>query len=93
MLDTAAGVWLDKHGLVTSSHSSNEQTEDPSLELMHRCRHATSSVGSCVYGYGGLRGGKSSHFYIITFQSQRFLVHRADNNKFICFLCCRSLVR
>ncbi|GJV01108.1 serine/threonine-protein phosphatase BSL1 [Tanacetum coccineum] len=56
VLDTAAGVWLDRHGLVTSSHSSNEQTEDPSLELMCRCRHATSSVGSCVYVYGGLRG-------------------------------------
>ncbi|GJY50304.1 Kelch-type beta propeller containing protein [Tanacetum coccineum] len=56
VLDTAAGVWLDKHDLVTSSHSSNDQTEDPSLELMRRCRHATSSVGYCVYVYGGLRG-------------------------------------
>ncbi|GKD35022.1 hypothetical protein Tco_1250531, partial [Tanacetum coccineum] len=56
MLDTAAGVWLDRHGLVTSSHSSNEQTEDPSLELMRRCQHATPSIGSCVYVYGGVRG-------------------------------------
>ena len=49
----AARVWLDKHGLVTSSHSSNKQTEDPSLGFMRWCRHATSSVGSCVYVYGG----------------------------------------
>ncbi|KAI3783127.1 hypothetical protein L2E82_13190 [Cichorium intybus] len=57
VLDTAAGVWLDRNGLVTSSHSSNNgQTEDDSLELMRRCRHATSSVGSRLYVYGGLRG-------------------------------------
>ena len=60
MLDTAAGVWLDRHGLVTSAQSSNGQTEDPSLELMHRCRHAAASVGSHIFVYGGLRGGKLS---------------------------------
>ncbi|XP_024968735.1 serine/threonine-protein phosphatase BSL1-like [Cynara cardunculus var. scolymus] len=56
VFDSAAGVWLDRHGLVTSSHSSNGQTDDPSLELMHRCRHAISSVGSRIFVYGGLRG-------------------------------------
>ncbi|KAI7757818.1 hypothetical protein M8C21_027177 [Ambrosia artemisiifolia] len=56
VLDTAAGVWLDRHGLVTSSHNENEQTDDPSLDLMRRCRHAMSSVGSRLYVYGGLRG-------------------------------------
>ncbi|KAL4588222.1 hypothetical protein LXL04_001104 [Taraxacum kok-saghyz] len=56
VLDTAAGVWLDRHGLVTSSKPNKAQTEDPSLELMRRCRHAASSVGSIVYVYGGLRG-------------------------------------
>ncbi|KAL8236254.1 hypothetical protein R6Q59_017335 [Mikania micrantha] len=56
VLDTAVGVWLDRHGLVTSSHSNNEETEDPSLNLMRRCRHAMSSVGSRLYVYGGLRG-------------------------------------
>ncbi|KAJ0581855.1 putative protein-serine/threonine phosphatase [Helianthus annuus] len=56
VLDTAAGVWLDRHGLVTSSHNDNEQNEDPSLDLMRRCRHAMSSVGSRLYVYGGLRG-------------------------------------
>ncbi|KAL4572083.1 hypothetical protein LXL04_018852 [Taraxacum kok-saghyz] len=57
VLDTAAGVWLDRNGLVTSSHNSNnEKMDDESLELMRRCRHATSSVGSRIYLYGGLRG-------------------------------------
>ncbi|XP_076898664.1 serine/threonine-protein phosphatase BSL1-like [Bidens hawaiensis] len=56
VLDTAAGVWLDRHGLVTSSHNGNEQTEDPSLDLMRRCRHAMSSIDSCLYVYGGLKG-------------------------------------
>ncbi|KAK1420495.1 hypothetical protein QVD17_22143 [Tagetes erecta] len=56
VLDTAAGVWLDRHGLVTSSPSNNEHTEDSSLDLRCRCRHAMSSVGSRLYVYGGLRG-------------------------------------
>ncbi|KAI7738963.1 hypothetical protein M8C21_005845, partial [Ambrosia artemisiifolia] len=57
VLDTAAGVWLDKHGMVTSSNNSKgNQTEDPSLELMRRCRHAASAVGGRLYVYGGLRG-------------------------------------
>ncbi|KAK9055802.1 hypothetical protein SSX86_026887 [Deinandra increscens subsp. villosa] len=59
VLDTAAGVWLDRHGLVTSSHSNNEQTEDSSLDPMRRCRHSMSSVGSRLYVYGGLRGENS----------------------------------
>nr|XP_043620256.1 serine/threonine-protein phosphatase BSL1-like [Erigeron canadensis] len=56
VLDTAAGVWLDRNGLVTSSNGSNSQTEDPSLEIMRRCRHSMSSIGSRLYVYGGLRG-------------------------------------
>ncbi|XAR58494.1 Phosphoprotein phosphatase [Bertholletia excelsa] len=57
VLDTAAGVWLDRNGLVTSSQTSKGPAEpDPSLELMRRCRHAAASVGVCVYNYGGLRG-------------------------------------
>ncbi|KAB1203016.1 Serine/threonine-protein phosphatase BSL1 [Morella rubra] len=57
VLDTAAGVWLDRNGLVTSSRTSKGQTEyDPSLELMRRCRHAAASVGVRIYVYGGLRG-------------------------------------
>lgn len=57
MLDTAAGVWLDKNGLVTSPKTSKGHTEsDPALELMRRCRHASASVGVRIYVYGGLRG-------------------------------------
>ena len=61
MLDTAAGVWLDRNGLVTSSRGSKGQTEnDTSLELMRRCRHAAASVGVRVYTHGGLKGGKDN---------------------------------
>ncbi|KAK9067652.1 hypothetical protein SSX86_011763 [Deinandra increscens subsp. villosa] len=56
VLDTAAGVWLDRHGLVTAPRGNKGQTEDPSLELMRRCRHAAASVGVRLYVYGGLRG-------------------------------------
>lgn len=61
VLDTAAGVWLDRTGLVTSSRNTKGHAEyDPSLELMRRCRHAAASVGVRIYIYGGLRGGKDS---------------------------------
>ncbi|KAI9181854.1 hypothetical protein LWI28_019311 [Acer negundo] len=57
VLDTAAGVWLDRNGLVTSSRTSKGHAEhDPFLELMRRCRHASASVGVRIYIYGGLRG-------------------------------------
>lgn len=61
VLDTAAGVWLDRNGLVTSSsRTSKGLTEfDPNLELMRRCRHAAASVGGRIYIYGGLKGGKT----------------------------------
>ncbi|CAA2965891.1 serine threonine- phosphatase BSL1 [Olea europaea subsp. europaea] len=55
VLDTAAGVWLDRNGLVTS-RSNKVHAEDPSLEVMHRHRHAAASVGVRIYVYGGLRG-------------------------------------
>ncbi|KAG5514291.1 hypothetical protein RHGRI_035631 [Rhododendron griersonianum] len=57
VLDTAAGVWLDRKGLVTSSRTSKGHTDnDPSVKLMRRCRHAAASVGVRVYIYGGLKG-------------------------------------
>ncbi|KAG9145720.1 hypothetical protein Leryth_011164 [Lithospermum erythrorhizon] len=57
VLDTAAGVWLDRNGLVTSSRVNKGYTElDSSLELMRRCRHAAASVGTRIYSYGGLKG-------------------------------------
>lgn len=59
VLDTAAGVWLDRNGLVTSSRANKGHLDyDSSLELMRRCRHAAASVGVRIYIYGGLRGGK-----------------------------------
>lgn len=61
VLDTAAGVWLDRNGLVTSSRPSRGHTDvDPSVELMRRGRHAAASVGVRVYIYGGLKGGKDT---------------------------------
>ncbi|PQP99087.1 serine/threonine-protein phosphatase BSL1 [Prunus yedoensis var. nudiflora] len=57
VLDTAAGVWLDRNGLVTSSRSGKGQNDyDPPLELMRRCRHAAASLGVRIYIYGGLKG-------------------------------------
>ncbi|XVF32669.1 hypothetical protein REPUB_Repub17cG0102400 [Reevesia pubescens] len=57
VLDTAAGVWLDRNGLVTNSRNTKGHAEyDPSLELIRRCRHASASVGVRIYIYGGLRG-------------------------------------
>ncbi|KAJ6956072.1 serine/threonine-protein phosphatase BSL1-like isoform X3 [Populus alba x Populus x berolinensis] len=57
VLDTAAGAWLDRNGIVTSSKTSKGHAEyDPSLELMRRCRHASASVGVRIYVYGGLKG-------------------------------------
>ncbi|XP_077219148.1 BRI1 suppressor 1 (BSU1)-like 1 isoform X2 [Tasmannia lanceolata] len=57
VLDTAAGVWLDRNGIVTSSRTNKSAVEhDTSCELMRRCRHASASVGVRIYVYGGLRG-------------------------------------
>ncbi|KAM1311644.1 hypothetical protein ACFX2I_008101 [Malus domestica] len=57
VLDTAAGVWLDRNGLVTSSRTGKGQNDhDPSLELMRRSRHAAASIGVRIYIYGGLKG-------------------------------------
>ncbi|ONH94064.1 hypothetical protein PRUPE_8G268100, partial [Prunus persica] len=57
ILDTAAGVWLDRNGLVTSSRTGKGQNDyDPPLELMRRCRHAAASLGVRIYIYGGLKG-------------------------------------
>ncbi|KAF8392524.1 hypothetical protein HHK36_022867 [Tetracentron sinense] len=56
VLDTAAGVWLDRNGVVTSRTSKGPIEYDPSLELMRCCRHASASVGVRIYIYGGLKG-------------------------------------
>ncbi|KAL3849811.1 hypothetical protein ACJIZ3_011693 [Penstemon smallii] len=56
VLDTAAGVWLDRNGLVSSKANKGHTEPDPSLESMRRCRHAAASVGARIYVYGGLKG-------------------------------------
>ncbi|KAK1278462.1 Serine/threonine-protein phosphatase BSL1 [Acorus gramineus] len=57
VLDTAPGVWLDRNGVITSSRTNKTVTEfDISLELLRRCRHASASVGTRIYIFGGLRG-------------------------------------
>ncbi|XP_074591743.1 serine/threonine-protein phosphatase BSL1 homolog [Curcuma longa] len=57
VLDTAAGVWLDRNGIVTSTRTHKSPTDhDGCLELLRRCRHALASVGTQVYVYGGLKG-------------------------------------
>lgn len=58
VLDTAAGVWLDRNGIVTSRTLKSSNEHDASSDLLRRCRHAAASVGSQIYIYGGLRGGK-----------------------------------
>ncbi|CAM8923169.1 unnamed protein product [Rhodiola kirilowii] len=56
VLDTAAGIWLDRNGLVTTRSSKGQSEYDPAIELMRRCRHAAAAVGGRIYVYGGLRG-------------------------------------
>ncbi|MCO5552486.1 hypothetical protein L7F22_005998 [Adiantum nelumboides] len=62
VLDTAAGAWLDRKGVVTSHrtgrYSSDSLGGDTSAELTRRCRHAAAPVGNSVYIYGGLRAGE-----------------------------------
>ncbi|KAG5410640.1 hypothetical protein IGI04_006959 [Brassica rapa subsp. trilocularis] len=74
VLDTAAGVWLDKNGQVTSARGSKVQMDqDPSFELMRRCRHGAASVGIRIYVHGGLRGDVLLDDFLVaensTFQS------------------------
>ncbi|KAL1559697.1 Serine/threonine-protein phosphatase bsl1, variant 2 [Salvia divinorum] len=60
VLDTAAGAWLDRNGLVTSRGNKAQSDPDPSLEIMRRCRHAAASVGFQIYVHGGLKGDRAS---------------------------------
>ncbi len=62
VLDTAAGVWCDRKGVVTSPrtgrYSNDAAGGEPSVELTRRCRHAAAAVTDLIFIYGGLRGGK-----------------------------------
>jgi hypothetical protein len=70
VLDTAAGAWLDRTGVVTSSRSGRYSADSPggeaSAELTRRCRHTAASVGNSIYIYGGLRAGKWISLYIVS---------------------------
>ncbi|XP_043719421.1 serine/threonine-protein phosphatase BSL3-like isoform X1 [Telopea speciosissima] len=61
VLDTAAGVWCDIKGVVTSPrtgrYSADAAGGDAAVELTRRCRHAAAAVGDLIFIYGGLRGG------------------------------------
>ncbi|CAK9222478.1 unnamed protein product [Sphagnum troendelagicum] len=61
VLDTAAGVWCDRKGVVTSPrtgrYSNDASGGDAASELTRRCRHAAAAVDDLVFVYGGLRGG------------------------------------
>ena len=64
VLDTAAGVWLDRNGIVASARTNKGHDYDPALDLLRRCRQAAAAVGVRIYIYGGLRGGKYSYYTI-----------------------------
>ncbi|KAK4482231.1 hypothetical protein RD792_009377 [Penstemon davidsonii] len=70
VLDTAAGAWLDRNGLVTSRASKGHTEIDPSLESMRRCRHAAASVGVRIYIYGGLKGDTLLDDFLVAENSQ-----------------------
>ncbi|XP_061372098.1 serine/threonine-protein phosphatase BSL1 isoform X2 [Gastrolobium bilobum] len=76
VLDTAAGVWLDRNGIVSSSRSNKGHDSDPSLELMRRCRHAAAAVGVHIYIYGGLRGDILLDDFLVAENSP----YQPDNN-------------
>ncbi|XP_041990505.1 serine/threonine-protein phosphatase BSL1-like isoform X2 [Salvia splendens] len=69
-LDTAAGVWLDRKGLVTSRGNKAQSDLDPSLEIMRRCRHAAASVGFRIYVHGGLKGDTLLDDFLVAENSQ-----------------------
>jgi hypothetical protein len=72
VLDTAAGVWCDRKGVVTSPRTGRFSNDaaggEPSVELTRRCRHAAAAVGDLIFIYGGLRGGKDvAHVVLMSF--------------------------
>nr|CAB3463896.1 unnamed protein product [Digitaria exilis] len=76
VLDTAAGVWLDRNGIVTARTLKSSNEHDASSDLLRRCRHAAASVGSQIYIYGGLRGvgGEPCVSYSLLLQIISFLL-------------------
>ncbi|KAG8370680.1 hypothetical protein BUALT_Bualt13G0008500 [Buddleja alternifolia] len=70
VLDTAAGVWLDRNGLVTTRGNKGNTEPDPSSDSMRRCRHAAASVGVRIYIYGGLKGDTLLGDFLVAENSQ-----------------------
>ncbi|XP_073137688.1 serine/threonine-protein phosphatase BSL1-like isoform X2 [Henckelia pumila] len=70
VLDTAAGVWLDRNGLVTSRGNKGQTDSDLFLEPMRRCRHAAASVGVRIYIFGGLKGDFLLDDFLVAENSQ-----------------------
>ena len=62
VLDTVAGQWCDRNGVVTTARTGRYSADAPggeaSNELTRRCRHAAAAVGEMLFVYGGLRGGE-----------------------------------
>ena len=88
VLDTAAGVWLDRNGLVTSRSGKGHSDSDHALELMRRCRHAAASIGVRIYIYGGLRGGRDIKHKVFTIKT---VLKRTEKINFLFFFSWRKL--
>ncbi|KZV54338.1 hypothetical protein F511_03593 [Dorcoceras hygrometricum] len=70
VLDTAAGIWLDRNGLVTARGNKGQTDSDLSLESMRRCRHAAASIGVRIYIFGGLKGDILLDDFLVAENSQ-----------------------
>ena len=68
VLDTASWVWLDRKGPI-SSKANRASDSDPFPDLLRRCRHASASVGTRLYVYGGLKGGIFWYLFFNLFSS------------------------
>jgi hypothetical protein len=90
VLDTAAGVWCDRKGVVTSPrtgrYSNDASGGDAASELTRRCRHAAAAVDDLVFVYGGLRGGMHGCHTLCLYVALLLVLEKAlKNPKRICF--------
>lgn len=83
VLDTAAGVWCDRKGIVNSPrigrYSNDAAGGEASNELTRRCRHAAAAVGDHIFMYGGLRGGMcyTVHSTLLILVKEKSVFHEA----------------
>jgi protein phosphatase len=90
VLDTAAGVWCDRKGVVTSPrtgrYSNDASGGDAASELTRRCRHAAAAVDDLVFVYGGLRGGMHGCHTLCLYVALLPILEKAlKNPKHICY--------